>query len=122
MKKVFFETEKDEIADSDEEIFSQNEEIFSRRKRFLPKLRGMKNEIMKFSKIWIFSLCQIIFKPKIFFFLEKYIFKFHLQKFGNPQKFHDFVFHSPGFERTCFGREFGEHHLFFIPKGLSGKC
>ena len=26
--------------------------------------------------------------------------------FGKPQKFHDFVFSFPEFERSCFGREF----------------
>ena len=36
----------------------------------------------------------------------KYILRIFIPDFGKPQKFHDFVFSSPEFERSCFGREF----------------
>ena len=36
--------------------------------------------------------------------------------FGKPQKFHDFVFSSPEFERSCFGREFVKIVFFSFPK------
>ena len=69
------------------------------------KPRGMKNEIMKFlgfSKIGDRFLSQIIFKEKFFFSLKKYISRISSPDFGKPQKFHDFIFHSPGFEQKSF--------------------
>ena len=59
-------------------------------------MKKLNHEI--FPKIWKF-LCQIIFKAKFFFFLEKDIFKFHLQILENPKNF---------------------MISFFIPLGLNG--
>ena len=52
----------------------------------------------------IFS--QNIFSRKKKIFEMKYILRTFIPDFGKPQKFHDFVFSSPEFERSCFGREF----------------
>ena len=46
----------------------------------------------------------------------KYILRIFIPDFGKPQKFHDFVFSSPEFERSCFGREFVEIVFFSFPK------
>ena len=50
---------------------------------------------------------NIFFKKKKIFEM-KYILRIFIPDFGKPQKFHDFVFSSPEFERSCFGREFVE--------------
>ena len=46
----------------------------------------------------------------------KYILRISSPDFGKPQKFHDFIFSSPEFERSCFGREFVEPDFFSSPK------
>ena len=62
----------------------------------------------------IFS--QNIFSKKKKIFEMKYILRIFIPDFGKPQKFHDFVFSSPEFERSCFGREFVEIVFFSFPK------
>ena len=75
----------------------------------------------------VFQNRDRFFSPNIFFqkkkkvFEMKYILRIFIPDFGKPQKFHDFVFSSPEFERSCFGREFVEIVFFLLSKGLSGK-
>ena len=82
-------------------------------KRFLLKHRGMKNEMMKFFPNLEFSLSQIIFKTKKFFFLKKYIFKFHLQIFGKPQNFMISFFIPLGLNGVVLGENLAS--LVFFP-------
>ena len=94
-------------------------EIFSRRKRFLPKpSRKQKRNHEIFG---VFQNLEKIFSQNIFskkkkIFEMKYILRIFIPDFGKPQKFPDFVFSSPEFERSCFGREFVEIVFFSFPK------
>ena len=46
---------------------------------------------------------NIFFKKKKKNFEMKYILRIFIPDFGKPQKFHDFVFSSPEFERVVLG-------------------
>ena len=64
--------------------------------------QGMKNEMMKFfPKSGNFSLSNF-FQSQNFFFFGEIFFQISSPDFGKPQKFHDFVLYSPGFERSCW--------------------
>ena len=75
-------------------------------------------KFLGFSKIGMDFSLQIYFSKKKKKILKIYFWKNFIPDFGKGQKFHDFVFSSPGFERTCFGREFVEHD-FFLTSNVS---
>ena len=56
-------------------------------------------KFLGFSKIWDENSLQIIFQ---FFFLKNNLERKIYPDFGKPQKFHDFVFVSTGFELKSF--------------------
>ena len=58
-------------------------------------------KFLGFSKIWD-EILKIYFISKIFFFLKIYFERKFSPDFGKPQKFHDFVFVSTGFELKSF--------------------
>ena len=51
----------------------------------------------------------------------KYILRISSQILENPKNFMISFFHSLGLNGSCFGREFLDHDLFLLSKGLSGK-
>ena len=84
-------------------------EIFSRLEKISAQIQGMKKQNHEI--FGVFQNRDRFFSPNIFFkkkknFEMKYILRIFIPDFGKPQKFHDFVFSSPEFERSCFGREF----------------
>ena len=118
MKKVFFKQRNLEIGECNGIKLESCRNLFQAGKDFCPNSGDEKNEIMKFlgfSKIGIDFSLQIYFskKKKIF---ENIFLKNFFSRFWKPQKFHDFVFSFPEFERSCFGREFVEIVFFSSPK------
>ena len=118
MKKVFFKQRNLEIGECNGIKLESCRNLFPPEK-ISAQTQGMKkNEIMKFlgfSKIWRKFSLKIYFQKKKIFEM-KYILRIFIPDFGKPQKFHDFVFSSPEFERSCFGREFVEIVFFSFPK------
>ena len=118
MKKVFFKQRNLEIGECNGIKLESCRNLFQPGKDFCPNSGDEKNEIMKFlgfSKIWRKFSLKIYFQKKKIFEM-KYILRIFIPDFGKPQKFHDFVFSSPEFERSCFGREFVEIVFFSFPK------
>ena len=72
-------------------------------------------KFLGFSKIWR-KFLENIFHLKKKNFEMKYIFENFIPDFRKPQKFHDFIFSPPEFERSCFGREFVKIVFFSSPK------
>ena len=124
MKKVFFNGGKSEISDSVGEIFLRKVESFPAGKDFCPNPGGNENdenEILFFSKIWKEISLKNISPRKFFFFLEKYISGISSPDFGKPQKFHDFIFSSPEFERSFWERIWRASSFFPTPTFLMKK-
>ena len=110
---MFLKQGKDEIPNCKPNLV----EIFSRLEKISAQTQGMKkrnHEIFGvFQNLEMKSLKYIFFKKK------KKNLKNNLERifspdFGKPQKFHDFIFISPEFERSCFGREFVEIVFFLL--------
>ena len=114
MKKVFLNIE----------ILKLENAMESNWNLFPPEKISAQTQGMKKQNHEIFGFFQNLdrfFSPNIFFqkkkiFEMKYISGISSPDFGKPQKFHDFVFSSPEFERSCFGREFVEIVFFSSPK------
>ena len=77
-------------------------------------------KFLGFSKIWRRN-SQNIFHFKIFFFFSRNIFQeISSQILENPKNFMISFFHPLNLSEV-FGREFLDHDLFLLSKGLSGK-
>ena len=117
---MFLKQGKDEIPNCKPNLV----EIFSRLEKISAQTQGMKKQNHEifgfFQNLEMKSLKYIFFKKKKK--IEKIIWReFSSPDFGKTQKFHDFVFSSPEFERSCFGERICRDRFFLLSKGLSGK-
>ena len=112
---MFLKQGKDEIPNCKPNLV----EIFSRLEKISAQTQGMKKRNHEI--FWVFQNLEMKSLKYIFFKKKKKNLKNNLERifipdFGKPQKFHDFVFSSPEFERSCFGREFVKIVFFSSPK------
>ena len=112
---MFLKQGKDEIPNCKPNLV----EIFSRLEKISAQIQGMKKRNHEIFGGFPKSGDEI---SKIYFFqkkkknLKNNLERIFIPDFGKPQKFHDFVFSSPEFERSCFGREFVKIVFFSSPK------
>ena len=112
---MFLKQGKDEIPNCKPNLV----EIFSRLEKISAQTQGMKKQNHEIFGVFQKSGDEI---SKIYFFkkkkknLKNNLERIFISRFWKTPKFHDFIFISPEFERSCFGREFVKIVFFSFPK------